>query len=284
MQQTSADKTAAPFTLVMPDTLSVPLLISIPHCGTLLTQEFRQNAASSAILALPDTDWFVHQLYDFAKALNIGLIHANYSRYIIDLNRPLPGGTDLYKSRGRTTGLVPLTTFSGQAIYRAGAEPTEQQVSQRITQFYSPYYAQIDKVLQQLKDRFGVAMLYDGHSILGQVEAIQAQPFVDYMPANRSGITCADAFIDTARQVIEKHGGSCAANGPFQGGNITRSFHDEAQSIFSFQMEISQRIYMNEHSGEKCQPQWSQTVAVLREIIERFSAMLLSMAADKQGL
>jgi N-formylglutamate amidohydrolase len=100
------------------------------------------------------------------------------------------------------------------------------------------------------------------------------------MPANRTALTCPNAFIDKAQAIIEKHGASCIANGPFQGGNITRSFHDADKQILSFQMEISQRIYMNEQTGEKCEPNWSQTVIILREIIESFAALLLQMNKD----
>jgi len=279
-----AADSCAPFKLFMPDELLVPLLISAPHCGTQLTYEFRQNATSDEVLKVPDTDWFVHQLYDFANELNIPLIHAVYSRYIIDLNRPLPGGAALYNNTVRTTGLVPLNTFSGKPIYKPGCEPTEAQIDARAERYHQPYYNKISKILNELQQKFGVAMLYDGHSILGQVEAIQSEPFVDYMPANRSGLTCPNVFIAKAQQIIAQHGATCIANGPFQGGNITRHFHDADKSIFSFQMEISQRIYMNEQTGEKQQPNWSHTVVILREIIENFASMLLEIANSRQEI
>ncbi|MFT5162418.1 MAG: N-formylglutamate deformylase [Alteromonadaceae bacterium] len=282
MHPTTSEPSASPFKLFMPDELSVPILISIPHCGTLLTDEFSRNGASADILDVPDTDWFVHELYDFANELNIPLIHAVYSRYIVDLNRPLPGGAALYANTERTTGLVPLKTFAGKPIYKPGYEPSAAQINQRAEHYHKPYYAKITEVLSQLQNKFGAALLYDGHSILGQVEAIQNVPFLDYMPANRSGLTCPDAFIDKARQIIEDNGATCVANGPFQGGNITRRFHDADESIYSFQMEISQRIYMDEQSGKKCEPNWSKTVIILRQIIESFSAMMLSIAADKK--
>ncbi len=281
MQQTKPDSSPkSPFKSYIPDELTVPMLISAPHCGTELTEEFRQNAASPDILKVPDTDWFVHQLYDFASELNIPMVHAVYSRYIIDLNRQLPGEANLYQNTARTTGLVPLNSFAGKPIYKEGCEPSEAEIQQRIELYHKPYYAQVSKVLSQLQEKFPIVMLYDGHSILGQVEAIQPEPFLDYMPANRTGVTCPNAFIDKAQAIIEKHGASCIANGPFQGGNITRSFHNADKQILSFQMEISQRIYMNEQTGEKCEPNWSQTVVILREIIESFSAMLLQMNED----
>jgi N-formylglutamate deformylase len=266
-----------PFKLFMPDELTVPMLISAPHCGTLLTDDFRQNAVSEEVLKVPDTDWFVHDLYDFATELNIPLIHAVYSRYIIDLNRQLPGEASLYQNTSRVTGLVPLSTFAGGPIYKEGCEPSPEVIAQRVESIHKPYYDKIDEVLAQLQQKFPIVMLYDGHSILGQVKTIQEEAFLDYMPANRSGTTCPNAFIDKAQEIIGKHDKTCIANGPFQGGNITRSFHNADKQILSFQMEISQRIYMNEQTGEKQEPNWSQTVTILREIIESFSAMLLQM-------
>ena len=275
--QSVVNDNLAPFKLIMPSELKVPMLISAPHCGTALTEDFVANAADDSILQVPDTDWYVHDLYDFAEELSIPLIHAVYSRYIVDLNRQLPGEANLYANTARTTGLVPLTTFAQQPIYKAGCEPSNEVIDARVAKYHQPYYAKITEVLEQLQQKFPIVMLYDGHSIFGQVEAIQSEPFLDYMPANRSGHTCPNAFIDKAKAIIEGHGASCIANGPFQGGNITRSFHNAEKNILSFQMEISQRIYMDEKTGEKCEPNWSQTVTILREIIESFSTLLLQM-------
>jgi N-formylglutamate deformylase len=143
----------------MPDELTVPMLISAPHCGTKLTDDLRRNAASEDILKVPDTDWFVHELYDFANELNIPLIQAEYSRYVIDLNRQLPGEADLYQNTARTTGLVPLHTFAGKPIYQPGWAPIEIEVQQRIDQIHKPYYAQVSKVLSQLQEKFPIVML-----------------------------------------------------------------------------------------------------------------------------
>lgn len=277
MAQAQSKLDHSPFKLYIPPEFKVPMMISAPHCGTLLTDEFKQAAAAEEILQVPDTDWFVHELYDFAKDLGIPLIHAQYSRYIIDLNRQLPGEDSLYANTSRVTGLVPLRTFDGRAIYKEGCEPDAQELQYRIDHIHTPYYSKIDEVLAQMQQKFPVVMLYDGHSIIGHVPSIQAEPFLDYMPANRSGLTCPNAFIEKAEEIIKKHGKSCVSNGPFQGGNITRSFHNADKQILSFQMEISQRIYMDESSGEKCEPNWSETVAILREIVESFSQMLLQM-------
>lgn len=66
---------------------SIPLLVSIPHAGTLLTPDV-ENGLSEAARSLPDTDWHIPQLYDFVRDMGASIIIGRYSRFVIDLNRP----------------------------------------------------------------------------------------------------------------------------------------------------------------------------------------------------
>src|SRR5579872_6030399 len=64
-----------------------PLIISLPHVGTELPSELERQLTPLA-LRLIDTDWYVDQLYGFARASGVSWLRARYSRYLIDLNRP----------------------------------------------------------------------------------------------------------------------------------------------------------------------------------------------------
>ena len=66
----------------------VPLLLSIPHCGMDVPDEIRRRFASETIAVLPDTDFHLQRLYDFAPQLGVRTVYARYSRYVVDLNRP----------------------------------------------------------------------------------------------------------------------------------------------------------------------------------------------------
>ena len=65
-----------------------PLLISIPHDGRELAPGMAERMTEAG-LALPDTDWHVRKLYKFAEELGAGTIAANFSRYVVDLNRAI---------------------------------------------------------------------------------------------------------------------------------------------------------------------------------------------------
>ena len=65
----------------------VPLLISMPHAGLKLTPAVEAGLEDEA-RSLPDTDWHMPRLYDFAAELGASTLAADYSRFVIDLNRP----------------------------------------------------------------------------------------------------------------------------------------------------------------------------------------------------
>ena len=95
----------------------IPLLLSFPHAGTQVPEDVLERM-SSAGRQLPDTDWFTDRLFDLPEARRAYRIKANFSRYVIDLNR---AATDenLYPGLD-TTGLCPTTTFDSKPVYQAG--------------------------------------------------------------------------------------------------------------------------------------------------------------------
>lgn len=95
---------------------SLPLLISIPHAGTQLTPAVEAGLTDDA-RPLPDTDWHIPQLYDFARAMGASVLVGNYSRFVIDLNRPADD-KPLYTTA--TTGLYPDVLFDGRPSFLPG--------------------------------------------------------------------------------------------------------------------------------------------------------------------
>src|SRR5690606_36323796 len=93
------------------------LIFSVPHAGTLLPPAIAARLTDAA-RGLPDTDWFVERLYDFADDLGATMLRATHSRYVVDLNRP-PEDESLYPGQA-TTGLCPDVAFDGTPLYRDG--------------------------------------------------------------------------------------------------------------------------------------------------------------------
>ena len=91
-----------------------PLLISVPHDGRRVPDEILARMTPAG-RALPDTDWHVAKLYACARELGASMLVANYSRYVVDLNRPVSDEA-LYPGQV-ATGLCPTRTFAGDRIY-----------------------------------------------------------------------------------------------------------------------------------------------------------------------
>lgn len=221
----------------------LPLLISIPHAGTTLTPEVKAGL-SDAARPLPDTDWHIPQLYDFAQALGASMLVGNYSRLVIDLNRP-PDDKPLYTTA--TTGLYPETLFDGAPTFLPGKTPNEQQRNAVLETLWHPYHQQLRTELERLKAEHGYALLFDAHSIASRVPRLFDGRLPDLNIGTNSGRSC--------DELIEEHIVACAAsqkqfswvaNGRFKGGYITRAYGNPAQGIHAVQLELAQCNYMDE--------------------------------------
>src|SRR5882762_4298548 len=123
----------------------VPILVSVPHCGTEFPDELKDQYDTKLTAAPDDTDWFVNQLYDFAPDMGMTLISAKYSRWVIDLNRD-PQSKPLYTDGRIITALCPTTTFLGEHLYRDERKEIDPaEINRRLQQYYWPYHQQIEE-------------------------------------------------------------------------------------------------------------------------------------------
>jgi N-formylglutamate amidohydrolase len=223
---------------------------------------------------VPDTDFFVHELYGFAPEDGITLIHGRFSRFVIDLNRD-PSGQKLYADGRAETGLVPVRTFGQEPIYR-GAEPDAAEIARRVELYYQPYHAKVDAVLRELLTEFPRVLLYEAHSIRRFVPSIRPTPFPDMILGDQRGKTAAGELTRIALTTLQGAGFDVAHNDPFMGGYLTRKFGRPHERIHSLQLEMSQDVYMDEASrarnperAGRVQPALRQTLLGLAQELER---------------
>ena len=114
-----------------------PLLISLPHVGTVIPAD-QQHCYTPRALETEDTDWFLDRVYDFAAPLGATLIVPRYSRYLVDLNRS-SDNAPMYPGQNNTE-LCPTRHFTGEPLYRDGLAPDAAEIGRRVARYWQPYH------------------------------------------------------------------------------------------------------------------------------------------------
>lgn len=242
---------------------TTPLLISIPHAGTQVPAAMLQRFSSIAC-ELPDTDWYVDQLYEFARGMGASIIKANYSRYVVDLNRAANSAA-LYAS-SPTSPVCPTLTFSGAAIYERGDMPDELEIRERVEGYWQPYHHCIAEELSRIRSAHGMALLWDAHSIASEVPELFPGELPEFNLGTRDAASCPNEVAESLLRLVQADGKySAVLNGRFKGGYITLAYGKPADQIYAVQLELAQRTYMNEALVAPWEPVRARSAARLIE-------------------
>jgi N-formylglutamate deformylase len=237
---------------------TAPLLVSIPHLGTDIPDEFRPHFHARA-LEVEDADWHLDRLYDFASAMGASVLRPAVSRYVIDLNRP-PDDTPMYPGASNTE-LCPTRFFTGEPLYvRDVLTPEERQ--RRRAQYWQPYHDALAGELARIKARHGFALLWDAHSIRSEIPWLFEGVLPDLNIGTAGGASADPSITQAVADAARAPGVTVAVNGRFKGGYITRQYGHPAEHIHAVQLEMCQKTYMREEPpydyiesrAEKIQP------------------------------
>ena len=245
---------------------SAPLLVSLPHDGSAIPDDLAARMTREARRA-PDTDWHVSRLYDFARALGASVLAPRQSRYVVDLNRP-PDDASLYPGQN-TTGLCPAVRFDGGPVYLDGEAPSPDEVATRVDRYWRPYHGALRDELARLRAAHGRVTLWEGHSIKGSdLPFLFPGRLPDLNLGTAGGMSCSPALQQRLEAVLAGQSRyDWVANGRFKGGYITRHYGDPANGIDAVQLEISQRIYMDETTFAYDEAVAGQAQGVLRTLL-----------------
>ncbi len=222
---------------------STPLLISVPHDGRLLLEsiERRMTTAGSDI---SDTDWHVAKLYEFVRELDASMLVADYSRYVVDLNRP-PDDAALYAGQ-ISTGICPNMSFAGEYLYEDMGVVAAEDIRERVDAYWLPYHSVIESKLAALRDEYGYAILWDAHSIPSLVPRLFDGELPVLNIGTNNGDSCSANIAEQVFEIATSSDYSAVMNGRFKGGYITRHYGDPRNHVHAIQLEIAQRAYMDE--------------------------------------
>jgi formiminoglutamase len=220
----------------------IPFIVSFPHTGTEIPADIEEQLVSPW-LARKDADWWVDVLYDFAHEMGATTVRTALSRTVIDVSRD-PSGVSLYPGMN-TTGLCPIETFDGEALYAPGREPRAAEIERRRVAYFDPYHAALREQIERLK-RYPRVVLWDAHSIRSRVPRLFDGELPQFNIGTHAGASCAPELAQAIEKCCDASGMPRVTNGRFRGGWITRHYGSPAQGVHAVQMELAMRGYLHE--------------------------------------
>jgi N-formylglutamate deformylase len=253
---------------------TAPLIVSLPHVGTRLPDGQRECYVERAF-KVEDTDWFLDRLYHFVRGLGASLLVPTHSRYWIDLNRP-PENTPMYPGVNNTE-LCPTRFFTGEPLYRAGAEPDAAEVARRVQSHWRPYHDALVAELARVREQHGQVVLFDGHSIQPELPWLFKGRLPDLNLGTADGESCAPELRAILGRVLAaQQRYTHVIDGRFKGGFITRHYGRPEAGVHAVQMEMCFSAYMNpdppfEYDEARAEP--------ARQLLQQLAEAMLAWAS-----
>ena len=228
-----------------------PLVVSVPHAG-ISTIGF-ESALTPELDVRCDADLFVDRLYRIGEpAAPSAFVAARLSRFVCDLNRDpddvAPGAVPLHRDPRNTDGrgfIWAVTTTGSPALSR----PLSLDDWRARTSIHAAYHDAISRALARARQRFGFAILVDGHSMPSKGRLGHKDPGrvrADVVPGDRDGQSCSPTLSRVVGTHFAQRGYSVAFNDPYKGGFITTHHGRPAEHIHAIQIELRRDLYMNE--------------------------------------
>ncbi|MDX5383949.1 MAG: N-formylglutamate amidohydrolase [Rhodobacterales bacterium] len=243
--------------LIRPEETRTSVIFASPHSGRDYPWSFLRRTVLDEHSIRTSEDAFVDRLYQAAPGLGAPLLLAGAPRAYIDLNRSadeldpalIDGVRGLTHNPRIASGLgvVPRVVAGGRAIYRGKLQLDE--VQGRISGFWRPYHAMLQRLLDEAHGQFGEAILIDCHSMPheamdGIARSGARRP--DIVLGDRFGASAAPWVVDQVEAAFEGTGLVVARNAPFAGAYTTQHYGRPARNQHVVQIEVDRALYMNE--------------------------------------
>ncbi len=220
----------------------LPILVSIPHYGTQALPHIGDEDYSEPwfqTFAYGFADTFVGDLYSDLHQHGATVLATPISRIFVDVNRRR---TDFQQEDGivrSQRGVVRTHTIRDAPIFKHDLRTEE--LEERLLNFYDPYYAELHRLLHQIRSTYGYALLLDAHTG-------SPRRMLDYQViiGTRHGATSHDALGHMIDTIFNQHCFEVHHNiSGYAGGNIVRTYgKPETENIHAIQLEINASLLM----------------------------------------
>lgn len=215
-----------------------PVIASIPHGSSCITSEMKNSMIQNVLLT--NNDWFLNDLYDFLYKLNITKISANYSRYVVDVNRNI---NKKHIEGDYTESLIYHKTTFSKNIYKNSLPNIV--VENRIKEFYEPYHTCLLNEINNSLKEWNKVYLLDLHSFYAQSTA-------DVVLGTCGGSTCSYEFFHSVYKAFVDEGFTVKVDEKGLKGGYIVSHYSSIENVEAIQIEIRYTTYIEDrYFGEE---------------------------------
>ncbi len=251
----------AAFSLHAGEPSPIPVLLAVPHAGQVYPPSLLAQMRSPASSAMRLEDRHVDQVARFAAdETGAALLVAHAPRAMIDLNRSPdeldpemirygrgsaapPRSTPLGWRTRSGLGLVPRRLPGFGELWRGPF--SEAAIAARIERIHQPYHGTLQAVLEQMRERWGMALLLDIHSMPPLPARLSGEPAPVCVLGDRFGASCDAALALAAQEYLAAQGLKVAANRPYAGGYVLDRHGLPKQGIHAIQIEFCRSLYLD---------------------------------------
>jgi N-formylglutamate amidohydrolase len=245
-----------------------PVILSVPHAGRDYPAALRSALAVPVVMAQALEDRHADTLALVARSDEIMFVQ-DRARAWIDLNRAederdprvdegapvkrVPPGALKLRSG---LGLIPRRAVRANDLWERRF--TAEEVEARLASDHRPYHAALAEALAATRDRFGIAILLDVHSMPPLDSGARV------VVGDRFGRSAAARFV--ARIEGEAGDRATALNAPYAGGYVLDRHADPVRGIHAVQLELDRSLYLDARF-DRPGGGFAATAAMLRRMI-----------------
>ncbi|MBI2159744.1 MAG: N-formylglutamate amidohydrolase [Candidatus Rokubacteria bacterium] len=219
-----------------------PVLVSVPHYGTKPLPHVTRDDYSEPwfeTFAYGFADTFVGDLYADLDEHGATVLATPFSRMFVDVNRRRDDFEHHAGEVRSRRGVVRTHTMRDVPIFRHPLALAD--LEERLQTLYDPYYSALERLLAELRQTYGYALLLDGHT--GSPRRMRDHQVII---GTRQDATCAPQLSATIATIFTRHGFEVHQDvSGYTGGNIVATYgHPQSRRVHALQLEINASLLM----------------------------------------
>lgn len=239
-----------------------PLVLSVPHSGTIFPNEFLQSVAVDVKDLRSNEDPFVDELIMEASDRGIPMLKLNIARSFVDVNRDsieidpsmfynYPESQMLQNNRRSRVGLGLFHRITSERKNIYDGLLNYDEATQRVKSVYDVYHQRLQKMVDKCIKKFGFCLVLDCHSMPSKIcNIMQDNRQIEFCLGTLFEQSCPNEIFESLLQSLNTKY-NVTLDCPYSGAYISFNYCQPRKNTYTLQLEINRGLYCDEVNFEK---------------------------------